>query len=48
MVTPGVLEEKVRIESNFLEQKSEALRTSLMNTIEMRMKEVTDKCQTWV
>ena len=42
MVTPGGLEEKVRMEINFVETKLENMRTSLMNNLELRCKEVTD------
>lgn len=45
MVTPGVLESKVREESKFLQEKQESMRTILINSIETRQKEVTDRCK---
>ena len=42
MVTPGGLEEKVRQEILFVDTKMENIRTTLMNTIETRCKEVVE------
>lgn len=43
MVTPGVLEEKVRMEFKFLEDRLETMRTQLTNNLEQRCLDVTDK-----
>lgn len=45
MVTPGVLETKVREEAVFQRDKMESMRTIIVSQIEMRKKEVTDKCE---
>ena len=42
MVTPGALEEKVRMEIQFVDTKMEDIRNGLMNMIETRCKEVVE------
>ena len=48
MVTPRFLYDKLLIEKKYLEMNQENMGKSLMNTFDLRFKEVTDNCQTWV
>ena len=48
MVTPRFLYDKLLIEKKNLEMSQENMGKSLSNTFDLRFKEVTDDCRTWV
>ena len=47
-MTPGVLEEKVRMEINFVENKLDSQKTALNNNFDLRCKDIMDKCNSLV
>ena len=48
MVTPRFLYDKLLIEKKYLEMNQENMGKALTNTFDLRLKEVTENCQTWV